>query len=462
MGPRGIRSLTAGIVLGSIVLIAAPATANAHVSGRAAPVAPSSASAAAADTWTTNPAPLPGTLPSGLPAVSAQLNSTSCSSTSFCVAVGYVVDSGDYYFPLVETYTGGSWTASLAPEPSDAVEGGSGVLYSVSCPTDGTCAAVGDMFSSTGTAPAVEYQDGLLETLSGGTWSGSMAAVPGGVDPGVVNINAVSCGASGSCVAMGSVTNFAPTPSVNVGLIYTLSAGSWTLQTAPLPSDYNGGTLALASVSCPDSADCVAVGTYSDSASIYEPLILTLASGTWTPSQSPVPANGATTQSPGEAYPGGQLYAVSCPLVTYCVAGGYYTVSDYSQHPLLVTIQSGTATATEGPVPADAQADPLAAVNGVSCTGVDACVAAGSYWITFNTDENGMILTQQSDGSWTVAEDTMGPARPVGDRAKRARDKKISLQGVSCVSTSFCRAVGSNGTHGLIEKTKKSRSKRQG
>lgn len=445
MGWTRIRALTAGFLLCSLVTVAIPTAAGASPQ-RTATVANGSSVGSPP-----SPAPLPATLPDGTPG-SAQLNSTSCSSVSFCVAVGMVSvgdGGGDPVYPLVETYSGGTWTSSIAPEPANSAEGGAGLLNSVSCPTDGNCAAVGDMFDSRAQGIG---QDGLLETLSGGVWTGSEAALPADLTPTPVNIHAVSCGGTGSCVAVGEITG--------LGLIWTLSSGAWTVQGAPLPSDGNSGDTIVASVSCADSSDCLAVGTYANSISIYEPLVLTLASGTWTPSQSPLPTNAATTRDSGEPYPGGQLNAVDCPLSTYCVAGGWYTTSDYSQMPLLVTFQSGTATPTEGPVPADAQTDSRGAaqVNGISCTGVDECVAVGTYWISFDTDENGMILTQQPDGTWTVSEvpPTMAVKHSAVAAKKRARQTMTSLQGVSCTSRSFCRAVGSSGNSAIIEKIKRS------
>jgi hypothetical protein len=48
------------------------------------------------------------------------LYATSCSSSAFCVSVGEVGIPDFDAFPLVETYSGGVWTASIAPTPANA------------------------------------------------------------------------------------------------------------------------------------------------------------------------------------------------------------------------------------------------------------------------------------------------------------------------------------------------------
>ncbi len=130
----------------------------------ALPAAPASA---AQESWTPSGAPMPTVLPNGNAPESMNLFSTSCSSASFCVAIGTVADAGLHHFPVAETYSQGSWSVSVLPMPSNADPnsgGGGGVLTSVSCPSDGVCAAVGvyDVFD-----PSLDgdNQIGLLETL---------------------------------------------------------------------------------------------------------------------------------------------------------------------------------------------------------------------------------------------------------------------------------------------------------
>ena len=192
---------------------------------------------ATTELWTPTPAPLPARLPDGGQPVTSVLRDTSCSSTSFCVAVGYVQDSGNTY-PLVETDNKGVWAASLAPMPQGYVTNGNiGALYSVSCASDGHCAAAGDYDISTQTQYDIqEQQNGLLETLSNGTWmatEASRAAIPS--SGGLVNLNSVSCSDATTCMGVG---DWSYAPSQSIGLAYVSSSNGWTLETSPpMPSE---------------------------------------------------------------------------------------------------------------------------------------------------------------------------------------------------------------------------------
>jgi hypothetical protein len=441
--------------LGALVAVQPAVAARGHVA-----VAPRTATTT---TWTPTSAPLPTSLPYGYsgPALSSVLNSTSCSSPSNCLAVGTVtVDengptSGTAILPLVETYTGGAWSASIPPLPTNAGQQNGthlnvfGALWSVSCAGVGTCAAVG-VYDATQDNDQVP----LLETLSDGTWTATEGAPEDGA-VGAYDVFSVSCADPSSCMAVGEVN--LPTPKgsgvVMLPLVYTLASGTWQLQAEPpVPASYNG--LWLNSVSCPDAAHCVVVGSYGGTGLSSYGLILTYASGQWQLQETPLPSNALT----GPAMNAGGLQildAVDCVDVGDCVAGGGYVDTKGHRDALLVTLQSGTWTPAEAPVPSDAQADPLALITGVSCPAVDACVAAGYYWLNFSAgDESGMVFTQQPNGSWIVASTSTGTsstANVAGARTK-AKGKKTVLNGVSCKSKSFCRAVGTSGKHGLIEK----------
>jgi hypothetical protein len=399
--------------------------------------------------FTPSPAPLPTSLPDRGTSRSGVLNGTSCSSTSFCVAVGYVLSDRGSTFPLVETYTGGAWTPSVTPLPQGYATQGhvnsttNGWLASVSCPTDGTCAAVG------GYQDPGAYQQGLLETLSGGRWTATEAARPTGTDPerGLVNIRSVSCSGSTTCVAAGDLaygTSY-------FALVYMLTSGVWQLQPQPpLPPNYQTGAV-LASVSCPGASDCVVVGSYQDASFSSHGLILTLASGTWSVQETPLPANA----NPEPDAAGLQvLGAVDCPAPGTCVAGGGYVDTAGNGQALLVSLQGGTWSASEAPVPSGAQNDQWAIITGMSCAAVGACVAVGSDLNSAGSQVTTLVFTQSSTG-WSVASVMVTPASSSMGVSDHTASGKTGLRGVSCASTSFCRAVGSHGRHPLIEKMRR-------
>jgi len=397
-----------------------------------------------------SPAPLPSSLPNRGVAESAVLYGTSCSSTAFCLAVGYVTSDRGDNFPLVETYDGVTWTPSVAPLPQGYGPPANGFLYSVSCPSDGTCAAVGDYLDPSG------YQQALLEYLAGGAWSAGEGVRPTASAGGLMNLRSVSCGSSGSCVATGDLAY----GDSYLALVYELSSGTWQIQPAPpLPGDYGTG-LVLSSVSCAGAGDCVVVGSYDDTPSAgtssSEGLILTLSSGNWSVQEAPLPA-GADTQP--DALGLQVLDAVDCPAPGTCVAGGGYVDTTGVGDPLFLTLQSGTWTPSEAPVPAG-QVNEWAIVNSISCPAVGECVADGTELGTDGV-EGGIMLTQSASG-WSattapqpVTESSRTRGHSALGRAGRTRSvrRKTVFESVFCATTSFCRAVGSyDGRQALIER----------
>lgn len=160
-----------------------------------------------------------------------------------------------------------SWSAANPPLPANALAGQGVSLLSSSCPADGWCVAVGDYPAvSSNAVNGVEFDAGLIESESGGTWSAMAAPLP--ADASTTNpealLESVSCPAVGSCVAVG---RYLDSGGATQGLVEQLSEGSWSPSTSPLPAGASSsGTSAyaqLTSVSCIDT--CTAVGVYSAS-----------------------------------------------------------------------------------------------------------------------------------------------------------------------------------------------------
>jgi hypothetical protein len=131
--------------------------------------------------WSITPSPSP----SSTGAVT--LNSVSCTSTSFCVGAGYYVLSSSSEATLIETWDGTAWSITPSPNPSST---GTVQLLGVSCTSSTFCVAVGYDVASTGGSGA------LIETWDGTTWSLTSSPVPG-VLAGVVCISPSNCTAVG-------------------------------------------------------------------------------------------------------------------------------------------------------------------------------------------------------------------------------------------------------------------------
>jgi hypothetical protein len=55
-----------------------------------------------------------------------------------CAAVGYYDDTSGIYQGLIETLSGGTWTPTDAPLPANVIAGGNVGLYSAACPAAGS------------------------------------------------------------------------------------------------------------------------------------------------------------------------------------------------------------------------------------------------------------------------------------------------------------------------------------
>jgi len=147
--------------------------------------------------WTTVPA-------AGLRAPGATLQSIACPGASDCWAVGGNAAGGQ---TVIEHWRGGAWY----PVPAPALPGSQ--LDNVSCASADACWATGGAQARSGAA------DDLLEQWNGTQWSVAVA-LPGGLLP-----EAVSCPASGSCLAVGTRDGAAAAASY--------SRGRWTAVAPP-------------------------------------------------------------------------------------------------------------------------------------------------------------------------------------------------------------------------------------
>ncbi|MGH3150653.1 MAG: hypothetical protein ACRDOB_07985, partial [Streptosporangiaceae bacterium] len=281
------------------------------------------------------------------------LYSVACASTSHCTAVGLYTDSSGYQQGLLLTGSGSSWTAAEAPLPA-----GTDLNYypyvslvAVTCPSVTQCVAVGDYNTASG-------QHGLLLTGSGSSWTALQ-------EPGF--LNAVTCPSATACVAVG-------------GAIVTGSGSSWTATTSPLPaSDLNPE---LTAVTCRSASSCVAVGSYqvSSSSGGSLPLLVTGSGSSWTAVKAPLVAGGPRV--PAEA-----LDTVSCPAASSCVAIGTFADANNKAQILLMSESGSSWSAAEGPLPSNAapfsatgksSLSPPHAVS-LTCLSTSNCVAVGSY-----------------------------------------------------------------------------------
>jgi Fibronectin type III domain len=427
-------------------------------------------------------------LPSGAAVGSSSsysLSSTACPAAGDCVAVGYYADSSGDQQGLIETESAGVWTATEvnASQLSSVAANPDLSLVSVACASAGNCVATGYY------TDASTNQQGLIETESGGTWTAatiqltnlpSVSATPS------VNMSSVACPDAQDCVAVGT---YSDASGDQQALIYSQSGGAWTANGADLGAleTDSDPDASLSQVSCAAAGNCVAVGSYQDAAGSSEGLIDTESNGTWVADQADL---SHLVGVDGMA-PGAELVGVSCPTQGACAAVGSYNDASGDQLAMVLSetgsvwapatelqapanfddtalgsryaaptaiscASAGNCTvvavynlpgATEGfeltatggswgsgqqtALPADAGTNPELWLRSVACVSAGHCVAVGNYEDSAGEDET--LIAAQSGGNWTTAS---SPLEASYD------DNNFDRSGVACTAAGYCVVAG--------------------
>jgi hypothetical protein len=386
--------------------------------------------------WTFANGPVPGD--ASATNADVQISGLSCSSASFCVGVGTYDDNSDVQEGLLLTMTDGSWEATTAPLPAGAATGQAADTYlnAVSCWADGSCVVVGTYMPATGSKAAMGIE------LMDGTWSAAPVAPPANVSmtgPDV-NMTMVACDPSGTCVA-GGIYNPMYSSFLSVQLA-TNAGGSWSSVEAPGPSD------SVSAIACPATGDCTAVGNDVDDNGFQQALVLQQSDTGWTATTVPVPGESTPVAPPAPEAPNSwvSINALSCPAPGSCVADGTFQTPQNETLGVILQQTSGGWAAQQAPLPAD-WGQGIGSVSlgsgSLSCPAVGNCTAVGSYQPQPSTNtqigQAGMVLTQ-SDGSWVVATQQAWPSGYVPG----GTDSIVSSQlfGVSCATAQSCWGFG--------------------
>lgn len=323
------------------------------------------------------------------------LYSTSCVSSSFCMAVGYF-NTGTADQTYSEYWNGSSWNQVLPQNPGT----GNNELESVSCVSSTFCMAVGQYIASN------SYDSTLVETWNGSGWTTDTTA-PEGISSQNNYLSGVDCVSASQCVAVGNFYG----STTNQALILSWN-GTWTVTTSGISTSATQFNT-LSSVSCPTSSTCFAAGYYSNG-TVDQTLVDALSAGTWSIVAST--PNAGTSQN-------NKLLAIACPVTTTCMATGYYVTT--VEEPLALVLASGSWSLQDPTAFAN-----NAAFYGVSCIGSSLCIAGGFQYVTASST-NQSLIEEYSGGTWTA--DTS---------ANSSTAQNNYIYGVSCSSTGYCKAVG--------------------
>ncbi len=237
------------------------------------------------------------------------LSGVSCTSPTFCVAVGSSAGSGSAN-TLVETWDGMSWSITPSPNPPSGPNPYND-LNGVSCSSPISCVAVGGQY---GGYPA---STPIVETWDGTSWS--IPATPSTDD--YSSLNGVSCTGSAQCVAVGQDNGNS--------LIEMWDGTAWSV--AP---GANPGGLSNVSCSSPDFCAAVTGGGRVTGTGRYGLGEWIWGGSTWTFSNSPAPGRSVN-----------QLLGVACANSNYCAA-----VGDYANHDVgAINRSAATETLVETP-----------------------------------------------------------------------------------------------------------------
>jgi hypothetical protein len=209
---------------------------------------------------------------------------------------------------------------------------------------------------------------------------------------------------------------------IGAALIMSMSgvaaaATTWKIQASPNITVPNGE---IEAVSCRSVSACTAVGYYLDPTGRYLPLAETWNGSSWKQQAVPSPAG---AQMPG-------LNGVSCVSASFCEAVGTSDEPPSSSNTGLAEMWNGSTWSQQSmPSPAGAASVQLTAV---SCVSASFCEAVGSY------PSSGAMPS-------SLAEEWNGTAWTVQSTPNQTGSVPTQLDGVSCVSATFCQAVDFDG-----------------
>ncbi len=278
------------------------------------------------------------------------LNAVDCESASQCVAVGTGA--------IVRTTNGGKKWTSYAVPTSDTT------LLGVNCPNLTTCVSVGVSPSEVG-----PYAGEVLDSTDGGsTWTAASFPQSAGA------MGDVDCPTSTFCVSVGASI-----------LVSNDGGKDWSARSV------SGGTGVLRTVSCRSATTCVAIGpnpagAQDSTAAAYE-VITTNGGVSW--NSMTMPAGTAS------------LDTLSCSTGSLCEAAGSPLKGDSA--PIYLSENGGTSWSVDGGAPSSVNN-----VSSVNCTSTAGCVLVG------DSGQGPVAITSNSGGVFSN--------HPVGSLVRSAKD----------------------------------------
>src|SRR5215469_6569501 len=328
------------------------------------------------------------------------------------------------------TARAGTWgTAIEVPGLGALNRGGAAQLNQVSCGAAGNCVAVGSY------ADGSFHAQAFLVSETNGTWRRAVEVPRSGIlnAGGFASADSVSCVSAGNCAVLGSYTDGAGR---GQAFVVSETDGNWgTAVTVPGVGGLNrfGMPIVHDSVSCASAGNCAAVGRYRDSASRSQVFVVSETNGTWGTAIK-MPFSGILNWA-GSADAG----SVSCGAAGNCAAvGSYHARGPQSTQAFVVSLTNGTwDTAIEVPGSETLNAGKDANTDSVSCTSAGNCTAVGFYFdgVGSPLGRQQVFVVRETNGTWGKA--IKIPGAGLFDAGQGA-----GVTSVSCATAGNCAAGG--------------------
>ncbi|HXY43080.1 MAG TPA: hypothetical protein VEH29_02735, partial [Acidimicrobiales bacterium] len=219
-----------------------------------------------AGVWSTARAPLP---PGGAQAANLGPYTLACTGVGYCVGTSLYLSPTAVAVDLLEEW-GGIWTAIAMPMPSNASPAHVPTLSAMTCPRLGGCVIVGTYGTQSG------LSEGFVVLQEGKAFVATEAPIPAKSSRGSA-LNGIACTAVATCSAVG---DFVTASGRREPLIVNDTAGALTAVQAPLPPKAAANPQAeLEAVSCGSTTSCVALGAYAGADGDHLGVIDTSSSG---------------------------------------------------------------------------------------------------------------------------------------------------------------------------------------
>jgi len=285
-----------------------------------------------------------------------RVTSLSCSSASRCVVGLSELTSSGAYNAGVALLSASQWHFSVVAASSNTA--GDAATTSVSCASDGSCAAVGYALTQSGN------EVGFFSLVASSSTAWADSAVGSDLTTtGNVELTALSCVSATACTMGGNFVDDSNNQQAFVGQWN----GTAVSDTAIATSLNTGHVATVSSVSCPFAGGCTAAGTYAGTNGVTLGFSAQVSNGSWGATSLGGDLSGAS---------GVTISSLACLGLASCVAGGTFIDSSGSRQGV-VAVYNGT-TWTSTPVFTSLNVDGYAAINAVAC-GSALCVAGGRY-----------------------------------------------------------------------------------